>query len=321
MLHYDRGLKLTEIDLAIDMRRRMPRGFISHAHADHVAKHELAFCTPETSLLYQHRHGKRSVHELPYLQTVEFGSTKLTTYPAGHVLGSAMLLADVRGQTLLYTGDFKLGPTLTAGEAQLPHADILVMESTYGDPAYRLPPRADSIERLVAVVNSVLAEGYTPVIHAYVLGKAQEVSCMLTTAGIPVQQHPVAYEISKIYEACGVALGDVKLYQGQALPGHAVVVPPAHQRGFRLAGLKQVRSISVTGWAHNPHGGYRQYVDHAIPLSDHADFDQLIACVEQVAPRVVLCTHGSPTFVDRLRERGFNAHVLAEDAHTLAKTW
>jgi predicted metal-dependent RNase len=81
-----------------------------------------------------------------------------------------------------------------------------------------------------------------------------------------------------------------------------------------VAGLKRIRTIAVTGWAQNMR--WRMRVDHAIPLSDHADFNQLIECVERVAPRVVLCTHGSPSFVDRLRERGFNAHVLDEKAHT-----
>lgn len=315
MFHFDRGLKLTQFDLAIDARRRQPRGFISHAHADHMARHELAFCTPATARLYHHRHGVRPVVELPYGQPREFGDTRLTTYPAGHVLGSAMLLAESAGQSLLYTGDFKLGPSLTATEAQLPHADVLVMESTYGDPAYRLPPREQSIEQLLDAVRSAFAEDATPVIHAYVLGKGQEVTRILTSAGIPVLQHPLMYAVSEIYRACGVDLGDCRRYEGEALPGHAVIVPPVHQKTWRVAGLKRIRTIAVTGWAHNPRGGFRLRVNHAIPLSDHADFDQLIECVRIVAPRTVLCTHGSPSFVERLRERGFNAHVLDERAH------
>ena len=102
MFHYDRGLKLTDIDLAIDFRRRQPRGFISHAHADHMAPHELAFCTPSTGRLYQHRQGKhRLIRALPFGQTMDWNATRLTTYPAGHVLGSAMLLAETAGTRLL----------------------------------------------------------------------------------------------------------------------------------------------------------------------------------------------------------------------------
>jgi Cft2 family RNA processing exonuclease len=318
MFHFDRGLKLTGIDLAIDVTRRQPRGFISHAHADHMARHELAFCTPQTARLYHHRHGVRRVMELPYRERRRFGQTWLTTYPAGHVLGSAMLLAEVGGQSLLYTGDFKLGPSHTATEAELPHAEILVMESTFGDPAYRLPPREQVTCELVRVVRQAIEDGATPVIHAYVLGKAQEVTRILTRAGIPVLQHPLTYGVSCVYEACGVELGNFALYD-RPLPGHAVIVPPTHQKTWRLAGLKRVRTIAVTGWAHNPRGGYRPRADHALPLSDHADFDQLIDCVRRVNPRVVLCTHGSPSFVEHLRERGFDAHVLDEKSHALAR--
>src|SRR5690349_96549 len=113
MFHYDGGLKLSRADLAIDFRRRMPRGFISHAHNDHMGRHELAFCTPATARLYHQRLGERPVHELPYRQTVEWGGTRLTTYPAGHCLGSAMLLAEDGEQSLLYTGDFKLAAAVT----------------------------------------------------------------------------------------------------------------------------------------------------------------------------------------------------------------
>lgn len=316
MFHFDRGLRLTHLDLGIDICRRQAKGFISHAHADHCGRHELAFCTPETARLYQHRYGVRRVLELPFHQPQTFGATRLTTVPAGHVLGSAMLLAEVEGQSLLYTGDFKLGPSLTAGEAVLPHADVLVMESTYGDPQYCLPPREQVIEELVGVVYKALAEGYTPVIHAYVLGKAQEVTRILTSHGIPVLQHPLTYAVSCVYKECGIDLGDCNAYTGEALPGHAVIVPPVHQKTWRVAGLKKPRTIAVTGWAQGAR--WRPRVDHALPLSDHADFNQLIECVERVAPRVTLCTHGSPSFVEQLRQRGFNAHVLDARAHTHA---
>ena len=59
MFHYDRGLKLTAADLAIDFTRRQPRAFVSHAHTDHMARHEYALCTPATGKLYQFRYGPR----------------------------------------------------------------------------------------------------------------------------------------------------------------------------------------------------------------------------------------------------------------------
>jgi len=310
MFHYDNGLKLTAIDLAIDVRRRQPRAFVSHAHSDHTAPHELAFCTPATARMYQHRHGPRRTREMPFGQPLEWGRVRLTTYPAGHVYGSAMLLAETEGQSLLYTGDFKLSPSATAEPALLPRADVMVMECTFGDERYRLPPREQVIEELLNLVRAVLADGDTPVIYAYVLGKAQEVTRILTDAGIPVQQHALAHEISLLYEECGCPLGDFSLYKGRPRKGHAVVMPPRSQKSASVPLPRNSVTIAVTGWAADPRARYSLGVDYAIPLSDHADYDELLQAVEQVRPKVVYCTHGPASFVDDLQEAGYDARQL-----------
>src|SRR4029077_6303384 len=110
MFHFDNGLRITSIDLGVDMRRRQARGFISHAHTDHMARHELAFCTPATAELYQHRYGARPTMLMSCGEALVCGDCRLTTHPAGHVFGSAMLAID-GCRSVLYTGDFKLRPS------------------------------------------------------------------------------------------------------------------------------------------------------------------------------------------------------------------
>ena len=311
MFHWDNGLKLTKAGLAIDFCRRQPRAFISHAHSDHIARHEYALCTPETAALYQHRLGRRRTLPMPYRTPIEWGGLRLTTFPAGHCLGSAMLLAEDGPQSLLYTGDFKLGDSATAEKAELPHADILVIESTYGHPDYRLPPREQSLEQLFSLVRQTLADGAVPVIQAYALGKGQEVTRLLTDAGIPVLQHRDIFAVSQVYEACGVSLGQYELFTGEARPGWAIIVLPG--RGSLQMHGSQVR-IAVTGWAVDERAKYRFGVDHAIPLSDHADYDELFEAVARVSPRVIYCTHGPESFVDRLRDAGHDAHPLGRSS-------
>ena len=310
MFHFDRGLKLTKADLAIDFRRRQPRAFVSHAHADHMARHEYALCTPATAALYRFRYGPRPTRDLPYGEPLEWGGLRLTTFPAGHCLGSAMLLAEDGHQSLLYTGDFKLGQSATAARAELPRADVLVIESTYGNPFYRHPPRAQVLDQLFTLVRQAIERGATPVVEAYVLGKSQEVTRLLTAAGFPVLQHPKVYEISQVYRACGVDLGDCHPYPGHPLPGHVVVVPPRMHRAGRLPGLRKTVTFAVTGWAVHEQTRYRLGVDHAMPLSDHADYDELFEAVERVAPKRIYCTHGPESFVDCLRAAGHNAFRL-----------
>ena len=308
MFHWDGGLKLTKAGLAIDFRRRQPRAFISHAHADHMARHQYALCTPETAALYHLRLGPRPTREMPYREPIDWGGLRLTTYPAGHCLGSAMLLAEDGERSLLYTGDFKLAESATAEPAEFPKAEILVIESTYGHPDYRLPPRAEAIGQLIELVRETLAAGATPVVEAYALGKAQEVTRLLTAEGIPVLQHGNIHAISRVYESFGVDLGHYGPYEGRAEPGWAVVVPPRTRLGEE-GDRREVR-FAVTGWAVDERAKYRFRVDHAVALSDHADYDELFEAVRRVAPRKVYCTHGPESFVERLQDAGVDAHPL-----------
>jgi len=311
MFHYDGGLRITSIDLGVDVCRRQPRGFVSHAHADHMARHELAFCTPATAALYRHRFGPRPVREMPLGEPLALGELTLTALPAGHVLGSAMLHIRGPAGTLLYTGDFKLGASATAEPAAPPRADVLIMESTFGHPKYRLPPREEVIGELIAIVRRILEVDRTPVVQAYVLGKAQEVTRILTSAGFRVVQHPLAFAVSSVYRQCGCDLGPCERCEGPLPAGCVVVVPPRGQRAMPLTGLRRPVSIAVTGWAIDPAWRWRLGVDYALPLSDHADFGELVECVERVEPAAVYCTHGPAGFVTELRRRGFNAHPLA----------
>ena len=66
----------------------------------------------------------------------------------------------------------------------------------------------------------------------------------------------------------------------------------------------------LTGWAMDEKRRNSAPKDHWIPLSDHADFDQLLSAVEQVSPKSVFCTHGPKSFVEELRKRGHDARWL-----------
>jgi Cft2 family RNA processing exonuclease len=205
----------------------------------------------------------RRVIEVPYRQPFEFGDVRITTYPAGHCLGSAMALIESDAGSLLYTSDYKLGESATAERCELPRADVLIMESTFGKPRYRLPPRDQTIGQLLEIVTSSIAAGRTPVVHAYQLGKSQEVTCLLTRAGVPVVQHPAIFAISQAYQQCGVELGDVRSFDKGVPPGAAVITLPQWSANFRLRGLVRPVSIAVTGWAVDAATKYRWRVRRA----------------------------------------------------------
>ena len=315
MFIWDNGLRLLKGDVAIDLTRRQPCGFVSRAHSDHLARHELILCTPETAALCEHRlkgKGAKRFKEMPYFQPVSWSGLTLTTYPAGHILGSAMLHAvdEETGESLLYTGDFKLGPSATSREAVPVYADSLIMECTFGTPQHRLPPREETIQEFLREIRRTFLQERTPVVYAYTLGKSQEITKILTDAGIPVRQQKDIYKVSQVYQSCGVDLGDVVPWRERIAANDRVLVLPPRITLFETE--TEPVTFAVTGWAVEASAKYRFGVDFAFPISDHADYDDLIRMVERVSPKVIYCTHGPDSFVDRLHDLGFNAKPLGK---------
>ncbi len=306
-------LRLKRVNLAIDANRPQPQAFVSHAHMDHMAGHQFAVCSEPTAKLYQLRFGPRRVRTMTFGTALTWGPLELTAYPAGHCLGSSMLHVRDRdsGRTLLYSGDFRLGPSATAEPAHVPQADVFIMESTFGHPQYSWRPREEIAAELVQMVRTALQRQQTPVVYAYAVGKAQEVTRILTSAGIPVLQHPRVYQVSQVYRECGVQLGEFRLYE-RPVAGCAVVTPPRFHEPTRLPGLQRVCDIGVTGWADGPAAVRRWGTVNLIELSDHADFGELIEAARRVEATQIYCTHGPPEFVDHLRSAGFPAELLPQ---------
>ena len=311
----DPDLRLTGTEVYLDSREPRKLGIVSHGHSDHIGKHDDFIATRATaSFLRIRTDSTRSGTELPYGEKHAVGEHVVSLHPAGHVLGSAMVRIERGGSSLLYTGDFRLKPSFTAERAVVAEADSVIMESTYGSPEWSFPSHEELRDRLRELVTAIVARGRTPVLLAYSLGKAQEAQAMLRGAGVPVALHPVVARISEIYIREGVDLGPYQVWAEQArldgisttdLRGKAVIVPPHLEREIRR--IRNRETIALTGWA--LHRGSRG-TDHALPLSDHADFEELIDFATRSRARTIYVTHGSKKFAQELRRRGFNAQFL-----------
>ena len=309
---YGKGVHLPQIGWWLDAQARAERSFVSHAHSDHIARHKEILCTPATArFLHARMPGRRVVTELPFGRphALEFGVTA-TLHPAGHILGSSqILLESAEHGSLLYTGDFKLRPGLAAETCATPRADVLVMETTFGLPRYVFPPETEVIAQLVAFCRQAVAEGATPALLCYSLGKSQEVLCALATAGLPVMLHAETLRLTRLYEKLGVSFPAFREFDLREVGGHVVICPP-HASGL-LSRVPAVRTAVVTGWALDSGAIYRHRCTAAFPLSDHADFPSLLRFVELVQPKRVLTLHGfAREFATTLRARGVDALAL-----------
>lgn len=316
-IHSRKGLWLPQIGWWLDAQTSQPRSIVTHAHSDHIARHREVVCTRPTSLFLARRLGRRrSEHILPFGQTEQLTlDCTVTLVPAGHILGSAMvLLQHQRHGSLLYTGDFKLRPGRAAETCQPPRADVLVMETTFGLPRYVFPPAEQIETALAGFCRTALAEGVTPVLYAYSLGKSQELLQVVAAAGLPVLLHRTAAAFARDYTAAGFAIAEHGLLTPERASGAVVICPQPMGGDNPAAWVHPRRTALVSGWALDSSARYRAGADAAFPLSDHADFPELLELVERVRPKVVYTVHGfAREFAATLRERGVEAWALGRE--------
>jgi DNA ligase 1 len=311
------GVRLPQIGWWLDSHFPVARSFVSHAHSDHIAPHGEILCSAGTSRLMQARMpGRRTEHVLPFGHAEQLThDCGVTLHPAGHIFGSAQcLLAHDTHGTLLYTGDFKLRPGRSAEPCATPRADVLIMETTFGRPHYVFPPTAQVLADIAAFCHACIDDGETPVLFGYSLGKSQELLCGLAGARLPVMLHEQTLRLTRIYEDLGISFPPYRDFNVNELPGHVVICPPQAGNSSFVRGIARRRTAVITGWAMDPGAIYRYQCDAAFPLSDHADFPDLLRFVEAVQPKRVLTLHGfAQEFATTLRERGIEAWALGED--------
>ena len=319
------GLHCPALGAAVDPPEAAARAIVSHGHADHAAAgHGEVWGTPETIAIYRRRHPEwtgRS-RELSYGERVEKGGLSLELHPAGHVLGSAQMLFRKDGRSLLFTGDFKRRISRTAVPAVAPRADVLVTETTFGLPVFRFPPREEAEARLVAACRRAFDEEKTPVLLAYGLGRSQEVALALAEAGIPTVLHGSAWKLLAEFEAAGHAFPLSRAYEtGPARPGEALVVPPSCARTPVVRKLKARLIVYLSGWAMREASRADFDADVLIPMSDHADFPELLRHVAEVAPGRVVTHHGyARDFARILLSRGIAAEPLLAPSEAAAES-
>ncbi len=324
MFHYDRDILIHSIGLWLDAGRKRDFSFVSHAHSDHTNRHDRVLATPATLALAEARAAfrlasgarKRPVREvdtlpLDFNSPLKIDGAIVTLFPAGHVLGSAQILIERDGRRLLYSGDFCPQKTSAAEDIEIPHADTLIMECTYGLPEHAFPARDTVIAQLCDFARKTLARGMTPVFLCYALGKGQEVMKILAEAGFAVAAEGETYELARVYERFGIDFGRFRRLDSPVSPDEVVVTPSTEKIEMFLGG-RRFRTASVTGWGAGAFSYRARRANVRIPLSDHADFAGLVEYVKAVSPSEVYITHGPDEFAYYVKKEGFKVGSLAE---------
>src|SRR5262245_24965193 len=180
------GLYCPEGDFYIDPWQPVERAVITHAHSDHArpgSKKYLTTVEGEAVLRLRVDYAdpadptavRPQIRTLTYGQALDLNGVRLSLHPAGHLLGSAQVRVEQRGEVWVVSGDYKTEVDTTCTPFELVRCHTFITESTFGLPIYRWRPQ----QEIFAEINSWWRANQdlerTSILYAYALGKAQRI--------------------------------------------------------------------------------------------------------------------------------------------------
>ena len=148
---------------------------------------------------------------LQRFETVDFdkpislGDWQVSFVPSGHILGASSLRIEAEGKTIAFSGDIgRQSDIVMAPPASVGQADVLVMESTYGD---RLHATTDVKTLFADIINETAAKGGSVLIPSFAVGRAQVLMHLLTELRteekippLPIYLNsPMAIDVAELY--------------------------------------------------------------------------------------------------------------------------
>ncbi len=285
----------------VDPLRPVSHAIISHAHADHARPgHAKVLATDATLAIMRTRMGAERAGDvqqsLPYGEPLKINDVTVTLFPAGHVLGAAQILIEFEGARAVISGDYKRQADPTCAPFEPVPCDVFVTEATFGLPVFHHPAAQDEIGRLLA--SQKMFPERTHVVGCYALGKCQRLIAELRRAGYdaPIYLHGAHMPVCETYRLLGVELGDLRPATVAAkgeLKGAIVLAPPSAIADRWARRLEDPVICMASGWMRIRQRAKAGGVELPLIISDHADWDDLLATIRDVGAPEIWVTHGA----------------------------
>ena len=173
----------------IDPWGAVGKALITHGHSDHARPGSASYlCAESCEPVLRARIGADSrIQTLAWGEKLGIGDVDVSFHPAGHVLGSAQIRVEHRGEVWVVSGDYKLAPDPTCAPFEPVRCHTFVTESTFGLPIYRWEPQQEVMRHVNDWWRGNRLRGKCSVIFGYPLGKSQRI-----LAGLDPQIGPIS---------------------------------------------------------------------------------------------------------------------------------
>ncbi len=317
----DRGLYCQAADVYIDPWLPVDRAIITHAHGDHArwgSKHYLA--SREGARVLRTRIGDTAdIQLLDYNESIAINGVNISLIPAGHILGSAQIRLELRGEVWVVSGDYKTEPDPTCSPFEPVRCHTFITESTFGLPIYRWTAQDETFADMMRWWRENADANQASVIYAYALGKAQRVLAGVLGADIgPVYTHGAVERLTRDYRDSGVELHEttpvnVMPVRGTDYSRSLIIAPPSAAGSTWMRRFGNASTAFASGWMLVRGARRRRAIDKGFVLSDHVDWPALLAAIDATGAERVWVTHGYREQVVRYlrEEKGLDAISMA----------
>ncbi|MBA3874376.1 MAG: ligase-associated DNA damage response exonuclease [Anaerolineae bacterium] len=303
-------------DFYVDPWRPVKRAIITHAHADHFVRGCASYMVAqEGELVFRTRLGDdATIQSVPYGQTITISGVNVSFHPAGHILGSAQIRLEYKGDVWVISGDYKTENDHTSTPFEVVRCNHFITEATFGLPIYRWTSQDIIFDQINAWWKQNADEGKTSIIYCYALGKAQRIQASVDSSIGHILTHGSVERINQAYRASGVALPET-IYAKEADKAdykRALIIAPLSARGTTyIRRFGEHASGYVSGWMCIRGARRRRAVDRGFVLSDHADWDGLLSVIQQTGAEHVGVTHGYTSVLSRwLQQQGLDSYSI-----------
>ena len=315
----EHGLYCRTGDFYIDPWGAVDRAIITHAHGDHArwGSRSYAGARDGERVLRTRLGATADITSLSWGETITMNGVRVSLHPAGHILGSAQIRVEYRGEVWVVSGDYKTEIDPTCAPFEPLRCNVFITESTFGLPIYRWKPRQALFQEIIDWWRANRDAGRASVLFAYALGKAQRILAGLITADVgPIYTHGAVERLTRDYRDAGIALPPTThattMPRGHNFAGALILAPPSAGGTTWLRRFGEQSHAFASGWMQIRGTRRSRALDRGFALSDHADWPSLLETVRETGAEQVWVTHGYREQLVRFLEgNGISAQAVA----------